>query len=149
MWHGESSESPIIIFAYLEMLKTLLGVHLFFFCKSFRTKCRMPNHYREFNLHEHHNQPTISTVHSSDWISRRAAKGIQWIVPKTPHRKQKGNQFLSLSQVVAYLECPPFLRKGPACIRDSGGLFSWISADCPFVSFFILTWLAGNCPSSK
>ena len=28
----------------------------------------------------------------------------------------------------------------------SGGLFSWISADCPFVSFFILPWLAGNCP---
>ena len=33
-------------------------------------------------------------------------------------RKQKGN--LSLYQAVVYLECPLFLRKGAAFIRESG-----------------------------
>ena len=74
---------------------------------------------------------------------------IQWIVRKVPRRKQKGNLFLSLYQAVVYLGLPLFLRKGAACIRESGGLFSWISADCPFASFFILPWLARNCPFLK
>ena len=64
---------------------------------------------------------------------------IQCIVTKVQTRKQTDTLSMSLYKVVMYLECSPFLEKE----RDGGGL---IAPMCPFVSFFILPWLAGKCP---
>ena len=112
--------------------------------------CHTPKMHSEWNGMECRSRSI--TVHSAQdcpevrSIWSLAVIEVQWIVRKVPCRKQKGNLSLSLYQAAVYLECPLFLRKGAVCVRESGGLFSWISADCPFVSFFILPWLAGNCP---